>query len=96
MPATPAVTTPPNGCAWTDAPNNIANEIARVFSGKHPLALEAVVQDECLFPALLVFSETAVKVPVLSFQSDRYMMFIVSFRDFRRLSSVDVRSNFTP
>ena len=69
--ALPADTTPPTGWAWMPAPQAISREKARIFSLKLPSPPQAEVQDEMFLPALLVFSDTATKVLVWSFQIDR-------------------------
>ena len=71
MVALPAVTTPPVGWAWTPAPQASISETARIFRLKLAWPPAAEVQDEVFLPALRVFSETATKVPVWSFQMER-------------------------
>jgi hypothetical protein len=71
MVALPADTTPPAGWANTLAPQAIIRETARMFSPKRAWPPAAVVQEDALLPALRVFSETATKVPVWSFQMER-------------------------
>src|SRR5450830_1157622 len=65
MLAPPAATTPPKGSA---------TEMAKACRAKHtfsPVPPVPWLQDEVFLPALLAFSETATKVPVVSFQMDR-------------------------
>src|SRR5450830_1858489 len=74
MLAPPAATTPPTGSAKALPPKDRATEMAKACSAKHTLAPVPPVpwlQDEVFLPALLAFSETATKVPVVSFQMDR-------------------------
>ena len=71
MVALPADTTPPTGCAWTPAPQASIRETASTFSLKLASPPAAEVPDDIFLPALRVFSETATKVPVWSFQMER-------------------------
>ncbi len=71
MLALPAETTPPAGSARTLAPQAIIRETARIFRPKPAWAPAPAVQEEIFLPALRVFSETATKVPVWSFQMER-------------------------
>ena len=59
------------GWAWTPAPQAIIRETARIFRLKQAWPPAAEVQDDIFLPALRVFSETATKVPVWSFQMER-------------------------
>ena len=76
MLALPADTTPPVGWASAPALQAIIRETARIFRPKRVWP-PAAVQDEIFLPALRVFSETATKVPVWSFQIERWMMFMM-------------------
>ncbi|OIQ73323.1 hypothetical protein GALL_450400 [mine drainage metagenome] len=71
MLALPAATTPPTGKACTWAANDRATDPARVCKATRKPAPLAVRAQETFLPWLVVFSETATKVPVSSFQSDR-------------------------
>ena len=70
MLAAPPATTPPAGNAYTLAPQDSNTDRVSAFKAK-PWLPSVAVRDEVCLPALLVFSETATKVPVLSFQIDR-------------------------
>jgi hypothetical protein len=92
MPALPAATTPPVGSAYTFVPsiepNAISSEAASAFipTRDRPCmepdreTSPAPVQTELFPPLLGTFSAAATKVPVLAFQIDRYMRFMMSFR----------------
>ena len=69
--AEPAATTPPAGWACAPAPQAIIRQTARVLSEKLTRPPAEAAQDEMRLPALRVFSETATKVFVCSFQMER-------------------------
>jgi hypothetical protein len=71
MLAVPAATTPPAGPAKAMPPKDRATEMARACRAKPAPEPVALLQDDVFLPALLAFSDTATKVPVLSFQMDR-------------------------
>ena len=71
MLAAPAATTPPVGCASVLAPNVSITDTASACKAKRVPMPAAFTPEEVFLPALLAFSDTATKVPVLSFQRER-------------------------
>src|SRR6185503_4486816 len=69
MLALPAETVPPVGRAWIFEPNASITEIASAFRAKREFPATAVAPGADVL--LLLISEAATKVPVLSFQIDR-------------------------
>jgi hypothetical protein len=67
--APPAATTPPAGKAWAGAPNPSIRQADRALMAKDAARARLAVREDFL-PAPETFSETATKVPVLSFQTE--------------------------